>query len=67
MRDIAGAIGQRLNVPVVSLTPDEAQQHFGWLARAVGLNLSASSEKTRQELDWKPDQPGMIADLLIAV
>ena len=66
LRDIAGAIGQRLNITVVSLSANEAEQHFGWLARVVGLNIPASSEKTRQELDWSPTHPGMIADLLNA-
>ena len=63
LRDIAGAIGQRLNIPIVSLPPDGAQQHFGWLARAVALDLAASGDKTRRELDWKPNHPGMITDL----
>ncbi len=66
MRDIAGAIGHRLNLPVVSLSEEVAQQHFGWLARAIGLNLPASSEKTRQDLNWHPQQPGMVADFLNA-
>ena len=66
MRDIADAIGQRLNLPVVSLSEEEAQQHFGWLARAVGLDLPASSKKTKQDLNWHPQQPGMIANLLSA-
>src|ERR1700709_266193 len=52
LRDIAGAIGQRLNIPTVSLPPDEAQQHFGWLARAVALDLPASSDKTKRGLEW---------------
>ena len=66
MRDIADAIGQRLNLPVVSLSREAAQQHFGWLARAVGLDLPASSEKTRLNLNWHPEQPGMVQDLLNA-
>lgn len=67
MRDIAGAIGQRLNIPVVSLPTEEAQLHFGWLARVVGLNVPASSERTRQELNWKLTHPGMVVDLLNAI
>ncbi len=66
MRDIAGAIGERLNLPVVSLSADAAQEHFGWLARATALDLPASSEKTRQHLNWHPQHPGMVADLLMA-
>ena len=66
MHDIASAIGERLQLPTVSLSEAEGQAHFGWLARAIGMDLPASSMKTRQELSWNPQQPGMIADLLHA-
>ncbi len=66
LRDIAGAIGQRLNLPVVSLFGEAAEEHFGWLARAVGLDLPASSEETRRKLNWHPHSPGMVLDLLNA-
>ena len=66
MRDIADAIGERLNLPVVSMSGEAAQQHFGWLARAVGLDLPASSEKTRQSLSWNQHHPGLVTDLLNA-
>ena len=32
MRDIAEAIGRGLKIPVKSVSPEEAQSHFGWLA-----------------------------------
>ncbi|MFZ0305672.1 MAG: SDR family oxidoreductase [Terracidiphilus sp.] len=60
---IAEAIGKGLNVPVVSLTPEEAKGHFGWLAIFAGLDLTASSAKTREELGWEPNGPGLIVDL----
>jgi len=63
MREIAEAIGRGLNVPVVSLSPDEAAAHFGWLTLFAGADLVASSEKTRKKLGWNPTGPGLIADL----
>ncbi len=63
MRDIAEAIGRRLNLPVKSIAPDEAQEYFGWLAMFVGRDMPASSERTRQKLGWRPIGPGLIADL----
>lgn len=63
MFDIADAIGRALNVPVRSISAQEAPAHFGWLATFAGLDLVASSEKTRKTLDWNPTGPGLIADL----
>ena len=63
MRDIAEIIGSGLNVPVVSLTSAAAAGHFGWLAAFAGLDLPASSSRTRKELGWDPTGPGLIADL----
>jgi nucleoside-diphosphate-sugar epimerase len=63
MRDIAEAIGRGLKVPAVSLSPDEAQAHFGWLSRFASHDLRASSAQTRKKLGWNPTGPGLIADL----
>jgi nucleoside-diphosphate-sugar epimerase len=60
---IAEVIGRRLNIPVVSKSPDEAAQHFGWFARFAGIDAPTSSERTRSRLDWKPEGPGFIADI----
>ena len=63
MRDIAEVIGQGLKVPVVSLSQEEAQAHFGWLAMFAGFDMPASSAQTRQRLGWSPTGPGLLADL----
>ena len=62
-RDIAGVIGRRLNVPVVSKSAEEAKQHFGWFAHFAALNGPASSERTRTLLGWQPKGPSLIPDL----
>jgi nucleoside-diphosphate-sugar epimerase len=63
MREIAETIGKGLNVPVVSIAPEKAGEHFGWLAHFAGIDMPASSEWTRKTLGWEPSGPGLIEDL----
>ncbi len=62
-RDIAGVIGKRLNIPVVSKSPDEVAEHFGWFARFAALDCPASNQLTQERLGWQPSQPGLIGDV----
>jgi len=62
-REIAEVVGMGLGVPVASLSPEEAQQHFGWFAMFAGLDLRASGVWTRAQLGWEPTGPGLMADL----
>ncbi|PYL78425.1 MAG: 3-beta hydroxysteroid dehydrogenase [Verrucomicrobia bacterium] len=62
-REIAEVIGRRLNVPVVSKSPEEANKHFDWFAHFAALDNPTSSERTRTLLGWKLKQPGLISDL----
>jgi len=58
-REIAEAIGSRLGVPAISAEPE----HFGWLGTFFGLDVHASSARTRERLGWQPAGPGLIEDL----
>jgi nucleoside-diphosphate-sugar epimerase len=60
---IAEVIGRRLGVPVVSRTHEEAPAHFGWIARFAAMDMPASSARTQSALGWRPEHPGLIADL----
>jgi nucleoside-diphosphate-sugar epimerase len=62
-RDIAQAIGRRLNLPVVAKPAEAATEHFGWFAAFAGADAPASSERTRQALGWQPAHLGLLADL----
>ena len=63
LREIAEMIGRHLNVPVVSKSPAEAAEHFGWMASFAALDAPASSALTQQRLGWHPAQIGLLADL----
>ena len=62
-REIAEVVGAGLGVPVVSLSAEEAQEHFGWFAMFAGLDLWASGAWTRKQLAWEPTGPKLITDL----
>jgi nucleoside-diphosphate-sugar epimerase len=63
LRDIAEVIGAGLKMPVVSITPEEAPEYFGWMAHLATLDLAASSALTRQLLGWNPTGPDLLTDL----
>ncbi|MGA8724026.1 MAG: SDR family oxidoreductase [Acidimicrobiales bacterium] len=62
-RTIAEVIGRHLELPVLSISPDEAAAHFGWMGLFFGADSSATSEITRELLDWQPVEPGLVGDL----
>jgi nucleoside-diphosphate-sugar epimerase len=63
LREIAEALGAGLKIPVVSLEPEKAAEHFGWLTHFAALDMPASSEWTRRTLHWNPTGPGLLEDL----
>ncbi|WFR94151.1 SDR family oxidoreductase [Rhizobium tumorigenes] len=62
-RAIAEALGRGLNVPVVSIAPEEASMHFGWMGMFVGMDMPASSAHTQATLGWRPTGPTLLSDL----
>jgi hypothetical protein len=62
-RAIAEVIGRHLDVPVASIPPEAAVDHFGWLGMFFAADLPVSSELTREKFGWEPKQPGLIEDL----
>ncbi len=63
IRDVATVIGRRLSLPVVSRTPEEAAEHFGWMAHFIARDMPASSAYTRKRFGWRPTEVRLIADL----
>jgi len=62
-RDIAQAIGRRLNLPVTAISREEADGHFGLFALFTSLDVPASSALTQERFGWHPAHPGLIPDL----
>lgn len=63
VREIAEIIGERLHLPVVALSENDAASHFGWLYGFVSKNMTASSSKTQQRLGWTPKGPTILSDI----
>jgi nucleoside-diphosphate-sugar epimerase len=63
IRDIAEVIGRHLHLPVVAVSPDDAANHFAWLAGFLGADSPASSALTRQLVGWQPTHAGLLDDL----
>jgi nucleoside-diphosphate-sugar epimerase len=63
IRQIAEVIGRHLDVPVASISTEEADEQFGVLAHLLALDSPASSALTRDLLGWEPTRQGLIADL----
>ena len=60
---IAELIGKQLNIPVVSIAPEKAAEHFGWFAGFAGIDCPASSKLTQERVNWHPEQQSLLADL----
>lgn len=63
IRDVAEVIGRHLDVPVASVAPEAAAEHFTWLSSFLGLDVPTSSALTRELLGWEPAHPGLLPDL----
>ena len=62
-REIASVVARRLNLPLVSKSPAEAEEHFSWFAHFAAVDNPTSSQWTRATLGWRPEHPGLIADI----
>lgn len=63
LKDIAVAIGRGLNVPIISISQEQAGEHFGFLGFFAGRDPLTSSAQTRAKLGWDPTGPSLLTDL----
>ena len=62
-RDIAEVIGRRLGLPVESVDPQDAGEHFGFLGSSSGSTTRRRTRCTRELLGWEPTHEGLLDDL----
>lgn len=62
-KEIAAAIGQALGIPTVSITKEQAGDHFGFFKDLAMIDTPASSDLTRARLNWSPTQIDLLQDL----
>jgi nucleoside-diphosphate-sugar epimerase len=63
LREVAEVFASHLDVPAVSVAPEQAGEYVGWLGGFWGLDSPASAQITRELLGWQPTHPGLIEDL----
>ena len=63
VKSIAEAIGQQLGLPVVSVTPEAAAEHFGWFSHMAAIDCPTSSKWTQEQLNWHPTHSQLLADI----
>ncbi|GAA5084271.1 SDR family oxidoreductase [Chryseobacterium ginsengisoli] len=62
-KKIATVIGEKLNLPVQSLSGDDIVKHFDWMGRFITFEGAATGNKTQEKLNWKPTHPGLLEDM----
>lgn len=62
-RVIAEAIGRAFDVPVTSVAPRDADEHFGFVSHFFATTMTSSSQRTRELLGWIPTGPSLVEDI----
>jgi nucleoside-diphosphate-sugar epimerase len=63
LKTITEGIGAKLTLPVTSVSPEQAAEHFGWFAHFAAIDCPASSKASQERLGWKPSRPTLMTDL----
>jgi nucleoside-diphosphate-sugar epimerase len=63
LKDLATLLSEKMNLPFVSLTTQEAATYFEGFIHFAQLNIPISSDQTQKELGWKPVNPTLSDDI----
>ena len=64
MRELALLAGKKLDLPVKSISPEEAKEYYGWMSYFVSFESAVKTDKTREQLEWEPAHIGLLEDLV---
>jgi hypothetical protein len=56
-------MGRHLDIPTKSVAPEDAPEHFGFMAHFVALDSPVNATITRELLGWEPTRPSLLEDL----
>jgi len=62
-RDISAAIAAQQGIEAISIDPEAAAAHFGWMSHFWGVDMPASSAITQELLGWTPVGPTLLGDI----
>lgn len=63
VKAIAEALGKQLGLPVKSIAPETAAEHFGWFSHMAAIDCPASSKLTQERLNWRPSHSTLLEDI----
>jgi len=62
-QEMAEVMGRHLDIPTKSVAPEDAPEHFGFMAHFVALDCPVTATITRELLGWEPTGPSLLEDL----
>ncbi len=63
IREVAESIAEHLDLPAVSVTPEQVGDYLGFLGGFWGFDGPASAQVTRELVGWYPTHAGLLDDL----
>lgn len=63
MKKLAELIGEKLNLPVQSVSGEELNNHFEWLAHFIIMDCPVTNLKTKEQLGWEPMNISLLKDI----
>jgi hypothetical protein len=63
IREVVEVLAAHLDIPAVSVSPEQAGEYVGFLGGFWGFDGPASAQITTNLLGWQPTRLGLLADL----